>query len=376
MKNLKLYIIEMFLFISVIIFNIVYRSDILQAVSIILATIFSCLLYGIYKKNTLVKNSVIRIVIASFLSFLIITYSLGLFVGFSRTVVSFSSNYILRFIVLQLVVIFCEEILRYIIIKKSIKSYLPVIFFTIIMVILNVITEINGYNLTDGESIFIFISVVVIPVISREVLCSYLSYKVSYVPGLLFKSLLTIYELVLPIIPNLGDYIYSVTNVLLVYIIYYFSSKSIAYAEKSDRYSRKVSNKIIYIPIIVVLVIIVILVSGVFRYKMIAIGSSSMSPVYERGDAVIYEKIDPESLNMGDIVAFKKNNIVVTHRIIQVKTSNGLSFKTKGDSNNAVDAFDVDSKEVLGKVEYKIKYIGYPTLWINQFFKRGEINYD
>ena len=375
MKNYKLYIIEAILFISVIVFNIIYKSDVLLGVSIILLAVISYLLFGIFKKNNLVKNSIIRIVIASFLSFLIITYSVGLFSGFSRTVVSFSTDYVFRIIILNFLVVCAEETLRYIIIKKSIKNIIPLIIFAIIISLLNIITEINGYDLTDRETIFIFICVVILPVISIELLCSYLSYKVSYVPCIIFKVLIVLYELVFPIIPNLGDYIYSVSNIMLVYVIYYFSSKSISYAEKSDKYSRKVSNKIIYYPIIFVLVILVILVSGILKYKLISIGSSSMSPVYERGDAVIYEKIDPSTLNIGDIIAFSKEKIVVTHRIVDInKTKN--TFKTKGDANNAVDAYEVKESEVLGKVEFKIKYIGYPTLWINDFFKRGEINYD
>lgn len=375
MKNIKLYLIELILFISIIVFNLLYKNDILLGVSIILISLVSYLLFGIYKKNNLVKGSIIRIVIASFLSFLIITYSVGLFTGFSNTVASFNSNYILRIIVLNFLVVCATEVLRYIIIKKSINSMIPLIVFAIIISLLNIITEINGYDLSDRETVFIFVCVVILPVISVELLCSYLSYKVSYVPSIVFKSLIVLYELVLPIIPNLGDYIYSVANILLTYIIYYFSSKSIAYAEKSDRYSRKVSNKIIYFPIIFVLVILVILVSGILKYKLIAVGSGSMSPVYERGDAVIYEKIDPDELKIGDIIAFSKERLVITHRIVEIRQSNG-TFKTKGDANNSVDLYEVKPSEVLGKVEFKIRYIGYPTLWINDFFKKGDVNYD
>ena len=100
-----------------------------------------------------------------------------------------------------------------------------------------------------------------------------------------------------------------------------------------------------------------------------------MSPVYERGDAVIYEKIDPDELKIGDIIAFSKERLVITHRIVEIRQSNG-TFKTKGDANNSVDLYEVKPSEVLGKVEFKIRYIGYPTLWINDFFKKGDVNYD
>ena len=127
-----------------------------------------------------------------------------------------------------------------------------------------------------------------------------------------------------------------------------------------------------------ILIIIILLVSGVLKYKMIAIGSNSMLPTYERGDAVIYEKIEnTNNLKIGEIVAFRKGDIVITHRIADIINSNGrLTFKTKGDNNNNVDYFDVPSSDILGKVEYRIQYIGYPTLWINEYFRGGEISYE
>ena len=111
---------------------------------------------------------------------------------------------------------------------------------------------------------------------------------------------------------------------------------------------------------------------------MIAIGSNSMKEAYERGDAVIYRKIeDVHDLRVGDIIAFEKSNVVITHRIKDIINKNGvLTFKTKGDNNNSVDYFDVDSPDILGKIEYRVKYIGYPTIWINEYFRGGEINYD
>ncbi len=373
MKNIRLYLIELILFISIIVFNFVYRNSLMLDLSIVLITIVSFMLYGLYKDNSYAKSSVIRIVISCLLSFFVVIYSIGLFTGFNNSIFNFNSNYIVRVLFVEAIVIICEEILRYIIIKKSIDSYIPMIIYAVIISALNIMIEINGLDFTNRELVFIFISVTVLPVISREFLCSYLTYKVSYIPSLIFKSVIVLYGYILPIVPALGNYLYSVFNIVLVYLIYYFSSKSISYAEKSNKYSRKVSTYIVYLPILAFLIFIVILVAGVFRYKLIAIGSNSMKPVYEKGDAIIYEKVDFNNLVLGDVIAFNKNGTIITHRIVSIK---GYTIKTKGDNNNGVDYFDVNASEVLGKVEYKIKYIGYPTLWINEFFRRGEIDYE
>ena len=375
-KNLKLYIIELLLLISIIVFNVVYESTLYLNISIVVITIISYFLFGFQKDNSYIKGNIVRIVISCLLSFFIVTYSIGLFVGFHKTILNLSTNYLVRIVLIEFFVIFCEEILRFIVAKKSFDTMIPLILFTIIMCILNIIIEINGYNFNDREMVFIFSSVVVVTVISREVLCSYLTYKVSYIPSLIFKSVIVLYEFILPIIPNLGNYLFSVFNLILTYFIFYFSSKAIQYAEKSNKYTRKASKRIIYIPILIGLIIIVVLVSGFLKYRMIAIGSNSMVPVYEKGDAIIYEKVNADKLQIGDIIAFKQNDVIITHRIVSIKKNNSYVFKTKGDNNNAVDYFDVQGYNVLGKVMYKVKYIGYPTIWINDFFRRGEINYD
>ena len=378
MKNIQLYLVEILLFIFVIIFNIFYKNIYVLNGLIIATAIFCYFSFGYRKDNLYVKGSVIRIVVACLLSYFIISYSAGLFLGFNKTVLTFSVNYIARIVLLDFAVIVAEEVMRYIICKKSINSKWPLIVFTIVMCILNIITEVNGQYFEERELIFVFISSVVLPVISREILCSYLTSKVSPVPSIIFKSVIVLYEYVFPIIPSLGTYLYSTFNIFLPYFIYYFSSKTIAYAEKAKKYSLRASNRIIYVPILIVLIVIVILVSGILKYKMIAIGSNSMVPTYERGDAIIYEKIeDVKDLKIGDIIAFTKNGIVITHRISNIKNNNGvLTFKTKGDKNKNEDFFDVSSSEVLGLVEYRIEYIGYPTLWINEYFKGGEINYE
>ena len=126
---------------------------------------------------------------------------------------------------------------------------------------------------------------------------------------------------------------------------------------------------LITIPVIIFLIIIIILVSGIFKYQMIAIASNSMVPVYERGDAIIFEKVDGKNIEIGDIVVFKRNTIIVAHRVVKIKEeSSKRYFYTKGDANNAVDVGYVEEKDMMGVVRRVVKYIGYPTVWINELF--------
>ena len=375
MKKYFVYVLELLLFISAIIFNIVFKSEILLKVSIIIISVLYLLEYGFQKDNSYLKPLITRIVISCLLSFLIVIYSIGLFTGFNNTVFNLNFSYIFSVIILEAASIVLLELMRYVICKNSTLTKKPIIFFTIVMILLNVITEINGYNLKETEGIFVFASVVILPVISRELLCSYLAYKVSYLPGLIFKLVIVLYEFALPIIPNLGYYLYATFNLFLVFFIYFISSKSIDYAEKAKAYVKKSTRRVIYYPILAMLLIVIALISGLFKYKLIAIGSDSMKPVYARGDGVLYRKATANDLETGDIVVFSKGNTVVTHRVYSItRKGDSVVIQTKGDANNAPDGFSVYESDVLGIVEYRIKYIGFPTVWLNDLFDRRENN--
>ena len=82
---------------------------------------------------------------------------------------------------------------------------------------------------------------------------------------------------------------------------------------------------------------------------------------------------DIKKLQVGEIIAFKKEGKIITHRIINIqKLDSTYVIQTKGDANNAPDSFQVKEDEVLGVVKYSIKYLGYPTIWFNDLYTGKE----
>lgn len=90
--------------------------------------------------------------------------------------------------------------------------------------------------------------------------------------------------------------------------------------------------------------------------------TQSMYPTIKAGDVVITYKNDNNQYNEGDVITFvsKMNGgITVTHRIQDILVSNGYSYQTKGDNNNAADREVISGDDVLGKVVLKIPKAGY-----------------
>ena len=81
--------------------------------------------------------------------------------------------------------------------------------------------------------------------------------------------------------------------------------------------------------------------------------TGSMEPNVHVG-SIIFTK-PAQIYNVGDIIAFKRGDITVTHRIFGVK--NG-QFVTKGDANNSPDPQLVSLSQIIGKNFYTIPYFG------------------
>lgn len=109
-------------------------------------------------------------------------------------------------------------------------------------------------------------------------------------------------------------------------------------------------------------------VPSVFGYKPFIVLSGSMETEIYVGDLVFVKEVDPSTLQVNDIIAFRdSDNLVTTHRIINVvNTDKGKCFETKGDNNNTKDASIVCPDSIEGKYHSKIAKIGNAILFIQE----------
>ena len=102
-----------------------------------------------------------------------------------------------------------------------------------------------------------------------------------------------------------------------------------------------------------------------FGYKVLQVMSGSMDDVFSIGDVILIKETKQEDIKKGDIITFKKENII-THRIIEMnKTNDTMYYTTKGDNNNVSDAEKVKYEEIEGKYITKFVGIGYLINFLN-----------
>lgn len=140
--------------------------------------------------------------------------------------------------------------------------------------------------------------------------------------------------------------------------------------------SLRITKWILMVILFVILIFAAITVvtsktSAFFGIKSYVVLTGSMTPNIPAG-SVIYT-IPFKNFKSGDIVTFKSNDRIITHRIVgmvddkgnpvsgllsPISGKNNYLFKTKGDANKSVDSISVPKDDVLGKVIVHFPRIG------------------
>lgn len=109
---------------------------------------------------------------------------------------------------------------------------------------------------------------------------------------------------------------------------------------------------------IIVKMIFKIDVPMVGGYSALIVLTGSMEPTIKAGEVIIIHEQD--EYEIGDILTYRENGILVTHRIID-KTQ--TTYTTRGDANNTNDPA-ISKKAAVGKTIFHIPYIGTFILFI------------
>ena len=296
----------------------------------------------------------------------------GLFLGFLESPYSYNFITILSNIIITAILIILEESFRYSYVRVN-NNIKKLVFITILFITLDIITGISSYSFQNVDKVFEAIGLLILPSISKEILCTYLVTKSSQKATITYRIFQDVLIFILPIIPAFSTYIESVIKISIPILVLLFIDHRLEKYEKTKS-KRLISKNRLYInlPIMLFLVILVVLVSGIFKYKLIAIGSESMSPTINKGDAVVIQKISKEDflrLEKGNIIAFKQGGRIIVHRIHKIKLQQDeIEITTKGDANKTADDYEITYDNIVGIINLKVPYIGLPSIWVRELF--------
>ena len=212
------------------------------------------------------------------------------------------------------------------------------------------------------------------PAVTSNVLFNYLTPRYGILPAIAYRLILKVYPYLTPIDSNISPAFAAFALIILPILTRAFIA--LLY-EKRRKYALKKDNKalpaVLYSVLIVISLAFIALVSCQFRYGMIVVGSPSMTGEINTGDAVVYESYDANTAEVGDVIVFQSatSKVRTIHRIIEKSTQNQqYIYVTKGDANESPDAGYITDGDIIGTVRFKVAYIGYPSIWLRDIFKK------
>lgn len=156
-----------------------------------------------------------------------------------------------------------------------------------------------------------------------------------------------------------------------------YDVEKISHKIKKKKRTKKIVKFIILISLMVLFAINLLLSieekNHIFGIYMFHIVSESMEPTFYKNDLAIVKSCNTEELKVGDIITFKQEDRVISHRISEIVKEKGKEqFVTKGDNNEVADIEPVDEQNIYGKVVFVIPKIGKIVNYIQNV--RGFIN--
>lgn len=332
-----------------------------------------------YQKSK-IKKEVIQYILIAVIIY-ILTYMIsGLFITFGNNPYFTTVKGFLINLWMFGTVIISKEYIRYRLINNVYENDKKEIAILVSLIYIIIEIELNKYINTKITLLFALKDICqnLIPLIAKNVLYSYISMKSDWKPASIYELFTKLYLWLSPILPNapwiMVAIIETTIPTILFFYIRYANSKN---SEIKSRQEIENVNPKNSIPLVVLVILAIWFTIGVFPVKPIAVASGSMEKELYVGDVVIVKKCNANDIVNGDIIQYQMKGYTVIHRVIEKKQKNGeYYFTTKGDNNPSEDKESVKEEQVLGKVIFKVKYLGYPAIWLNIIQSNEQVEVD
>jgi len=293
----------------------------------------------------------------------------GFINGYGKNPYDLSPKFFLLKITSEVCYILGRESIRFFLLNKYYSKHKKATYF-IILIIMTAI-EIPFESITKVSSLrlfVIFISEVLGPSLSKNLLVNYLSSMGTFISSVIYLCFVNLFLFVLPVLASLQWLTTGVVCILTPIFSYMFISNEYFKLTKEYKpYKEKAENIFSWMLTCIVSIVIIWFAVGVFPIFPSVIVTGSMEPLIMPGDVTLIEKItnnnELKKIEIGDVIQFKRDEILIVHRIIDIVEEEGMvCYKTKGDNNSGEDKQLVTAENITGILYKVVPKLGLPTL--------------
>ena len=365
-----LYLLSASLF-AVLLFLLFLPNAIARYICTAFVIIMAITIHFLVSKRSILsinKREVLVIFTVVGLLYLTVYYVTGIFYGFTPNPYSPTVSTLFSHILPITAVIIATEITRRILLAQK------DVIVNILMYFSGVAAEILMLSSSTGVNTFNqfmdLVGIVILPALGSNLLYNYTASKYGALPIVVYRLLKTLHVYLIPVATAVPESLLAFFELVLPLIVFAF-----IYALYESKGKKAIARpawwkKLITVLCIILMISVVMLISCQFEYGIIVIGSESMTGELNKGDALVYQDYDQgDSINEGDVLIFDKDGTRTVHRVIKIEYVNGQKrYYTKGDANTVSDTGYIVDANIIGTAEFKIAYVGYPSIWVRSIF--------
>ena len=340
-------------------------GSVLALAAAVIASIF------IKKRQTLSINAKMVLLIMSIMGLLYITlyYITGIVYGLYHALVRFSVSTFFKYVLPIAIIIVASEVIRSVLLAQnskviSVLSYLICFF-------LEILVSMNAKNIDTFNEFADVLGYTVLPAVTANILYHFVSKRYGKYPNISYRLITSLFPYIIPYTSQLSAALYAFARLAVPLLIYFFIG--LLYEKRRSSSVGRKSRWLVAISSVFSLIFMVafmMLISCQFKHGLIVIATESMTGDINKGDAILYTAYDDEKIEVGQVIVFRKTkNTTVVHRVVDIEIIDGVArYYTKGDANLDEDPGYVTRSQIIGITNYKIPYIGMPTLWFGELF--------
>lgn len=298
--------------------------------------------------------------------YIVLTVSAGIMDGFGRSPYDHSiKGMVINLFSIGSLVIGREYIRNYLV-NSLTKVESSFIFILVALLMTFTEFDVNRFmGLRGYQDIVKFIAQYFVPEFSKSLFVTYLVYLGGPIPGIIYIGIIKVFHWFSPILPDLKWITAAFIGILYpIFFLMIFQNIYLDEARLNRPKDTEDESPFGWITTSLVSIAIIWFAVGTFPIYPSVIATGSMKPMIKPGDVILVKKVtNINNLKVNDVIQFKRDNIYISHRIIEIVDEKGAKkYRTKGDSNSRPDGELVEPKQIKGKIIEVVPKVGWPTL--------------
>lgn len=315
------------------------------------------------------------------LFYVLMTVFAGLFDGLGKSPYSHNLKGVITNLAYVGSALVGRELIRSYLINSVAKKENYLVFVLIALLMTITYFPVSKYvGLKGLQGVVKFVAEYFAPEFSHNLFATYLVYLGGPWVSIIYFGTILGFHWFSPVLPALSWIITALIGILCpVFFLMIFKSIYLQRTKESNERQQEKEGLFSWVITCLISICIIWFAVGVFPIYPSVIATGSMEPMIKPGDIILVDKItDVEEINnlkINDVIQFKRDGILISHRIIEIKDDDeeGLQFKTKGDNNSVSDPNLVKPQDVKGTIKYIVPKIGWLTLLMKS---KDEISLD